>query len=162
MNRVVLVGYMAKEPELKYNKDTVAIMQFTISVRRQFGEKKYDYISCVAFRQQAEYIKQYIHERSLLAVDGRIQTRSYDDAGGVKRYVTEVICEQVQSLNSNPNGGYSNVNAYNDIIPPVKSSNPNASFDDQQLSSDEQKDDSKYNSFAEILKNTDYSEDDLL
>lgn len=160
MNRVVLVGYMAREPELKYNKDNVAIMQFTISVRRQFGDKKYDYISCVAFRQQAEYIKQYIHERSLLAVDGRIQTRSYDDAGGVKRYVTEVICEQVQSLNSNPNGGYSNVNAYNDIIPPVKSSNSISNGDDQ-LSGNEQKDDN-YNSLADILKNTDYSEDDLL
>lgn len=161
MNRVVLVGYMAREPELKYNKDNVAIMQFTISVRRQFGDKKYDYISCVAFRQQAEYIKQYIHERSLLAVDGRIQTRSYDDAGGVKRYVTEVICEQVQSLNSNPSSGYSNVNAYNDIIPPAKSSNQ-ISNDDQQFSSDGQKDDNNYNSLADILKNTDYSEDDLL
>ena len=160
MNRVVLVGYMAREPELKYNKDNVAIMQFTISVRRQFGDKKYDYISCVASRQQAEYIKQYIHERSLLAVDGRIQTRSYDDAGGVKRYVTEVICEQVQSLNSNPNGGYSNVNAYNDIIPPVKSSSSISNGDDQ-LSGNEQKDDN-YNSLADILKNTDYSEDDLL
>ena len=96
----------------------------------------------------------------MLAVDGRIQTRSYDDAGGVKRYVTEVICEQVQSLNSNPNGGYSNVNAYNDIIPPVKSSNSISNGDDQ-LSGNEQKDDN-YNSLADILKNTDYSEDDLL
>jgi len=176
MNRVVLVGRITKDPEIKYTQANVPVVQFTLAVNRPFsgqdGERKADFISCVVWRQQAENLAKYIRKGSQIGVDGRLQVRSYQDNGGVTRYATEVICDQVQFLE--PKGsresGFGDVNTYS--IPPAQSPRNDSSFNQDSGSSmfslkndrgEETNEDSEYqNSFEEILKNTNISEDDLL
>lgn len=103
MNRVVLVGRITKDPELKNipNSNT-SVVSFTIAVNRQFtsksGEKEADFINCVVFNKAAENLSRYIHKGGLLGVEGRIQTRNYQANDGSTRYVTEIICDNVQFL----------------------------------------------------------------
>lgn len=118
MNRVVLVGRLTKDPELKRTNADIPVVQFTLAVDRQFssqnGERQADFISCVVWRQQAENLAKYMRKGSLIGVEGRLQVRTYEDAGGVKRYVTEVVCDQIQFLEKigSREGGYSDVNTY--------------------------------------------------
>ena len=118
MNRVVLVGRLVKDPELKRTTADIPVVQFTIAVNRQFagqnGERQADFISCVVWRQQAENLAKYMRKGNQIGVDGRLQVRTYEDAGGVKRYVTEVVCDQIQFLEKigTREGGYSDVNTY--------------------------------------------------
>lgn len=102
INRVVLVGRLTRDPELRYTESGIAVATFTIAVNRTFtgasGEREADFIQCVVWRKQAENVNQYVGKGSLVGVEGRIQTRSYDDATGNKRYVTEVVCDSVQFL----------------------------------------------------------------
>jgi single-strand DNA-binding protein len=103
MNRVVLVGRITKDPELKNipNSNT-SVVSFTIAVNRQFtsksGEKEADFINCEVFNKAAENLSRYIRKGGLLGVEGRIQTRNYQANDGSTRYVTEVICDNVQFL----------------------------------------------------------------
>ncbi|MDD4212019.1 MAG: single-stranded DNA-binding protein [Bacilli bacterium] len=102
MNRVILVGRITKDPELKRTNSDISYVQFTIAVNRSYqnknGEKQADFISCVAWRQTAELIARYIHKGNQIGLEGQIQTRQYDDPNGITRYVTEVMCEQVHFL----------------------------------------------------------------
>jgi len=102
MNKVVLVGRITKDPELKYTTNNIPVAQFTIAVNRTYqnksGERQADFINCVVWRGQAENFAKYMRKGSLIGVDGQIQTRSYDDANGVRRYVTEVICDSIHFL----------------------------------------------------------------
>lgn len=104
MNRVVLVGRLARDPfELRRSASTdTAIISFTLAVdnRSKREENGADFISCVAFNRIAEFIEQYFKKGLLVAVEGRIQTRSYDDRDGKKVFVTEVVCDNVQILES--------------------------------------------------------------
>ena len=104
MNKAFLIGRLTREPELKYTASNVAIVNFSIAIDRQYtneqGEKETDFINIVAFKKQAENVKKYVTKGSLVAIDGRIQTRNYDDKDGKKVYVTEVLAERVQFLNS--------------------------------------------------------------
>jgi len=101
MNRVVLVGRITKDPEVKTTQSNISICNFTLAVNRQFtdqnGERQADFIYCVAFRRAAELLGQYIKKGALLGIDGRIQTRQYE-VEGTMRYTTEVICDSVQFL----------------------------------------------------------------
>jgi len=101
MNRVVLVGRLARDPnELRRSMNNVAVISFTIAVdnRSKKEDDSADYISCVAFNKTAEFVDNYFKKGLLVGIDGRLQTRNYDDKNGNKVYVTEVVCENVQIL----------------------------------------------------------------
>lgn len=104
MNKVFLIGRLTRNPELRYTSSNIAVATFSIAVDRNFsnaaGEREADFINIVVWRKQAENVKNYMHKGSQVAIDGRIQTRSYDDTDGKKRYVTEVVADNVQFLDS--------------------------------------------------------------
>ncbi|MFD1734964.1 single-stranded DNA-binding protein [Bacillus salitolerans] len=114
MNRVVLVGRLTKDPELRYTPSGVAVATFTLAVNRTFtnqqGEREADFINCVIWRRPAENVANFLKKGSLAGVDGRLQTRSYEGQDGKRVYVTEVVCESVQFLepkgNNTGGGGY--------------------------------------------------------
>lgn len=102
LNRVVLVGRLTRDPELRYTPSGVPVATFTLAVNRPFlnqqGERDADFINCVVWRRQAENVANYLRKGSLAGVDGRIQTRSYEAQDGRRVYVTEVVAENVQFL----------------------------------------------------------------
>lgn len=105
INRVVLVGRLTRDPELKYTTNNIANLRFTIAVNRQFtdqqtGERKADFIGCVAWRTQAENMTKFLKKGSLIGVEGRIETGSYQGQDGQIRYTTDVIADSVQFLES--------------------------------------------------------------
>jgi single-strand DNA-binding protein len=104
MNKAILVGRLTKDPEMRTTSSGIAVTSFTVAVNRpysdQSGEKQTDFINCVIWRKQAENVAKYCTKGSLVAVEGRIQTRSYDHQDGSKRYVTEVVCDSVNFLSS--------------------------------------------------------------
>jgi len=101
MNRVILVGRITKDPDLKKTAQDISVINFTIAVNRNYtdqqGEKQADFISCVVWRRQAENVAKYVSKGMLLGVEGRIQTRQYESETGMK-YITEVLCDSVQFL----------------------------------------------------------------
>ncbi|UII55947.1 single-stranded DNA-binding protein [Cytobacillus spongiae] len=110
MNRVVLVGRLTKDPELRYTPSGVAVATFTLAVNRTFtnqqGEREADFINCVVWRKPAENVANFLKKGSLAGVDGRIQTRSFEGQDGKRVYVTEVVAESVQFLEPrNASGG---------------------------------------------------------
>ncbi|PKE26139.1 single-stranded DNA-binding protein [Macrococcoides caseolyticum] len=111
LNRVVLVGRLTKDPEYRVTPSGVAIASFTLAVNRTFtnaqGERQADFINCIVFRKQADNVNTYLHKGSLAGVDGRLQSRSYDNQEGRRVFVTEVVCESVQFLEpkNSRNGG---------------------------------------------------------
>lgn len=102
INKVVLVGRLTKEPDLKYTPNGVAVATFTIAVNRTFsnqqGDRDADFINCVVWRKPAENAANYLRKGSLAGVEGRIQSRSYEGQDGKKVYVTEVVADAVQFL----------------------------------------------------------------
>lgn len=101
INRVVLVGRLTKEPELITTPSRKCVCSFTIAVNRrthQEGKPDTDFINCVAWNKTADNMASYLHKGSLIGVEGRIQTRSYDNQQGNKVYVTEVLCDSVAFL----------------------------------------------------------------
>ena len=104
MNKVFLIGRLTRDPELRYTGNNTAVATFSIAVNRNFsnqnGEREADFINIVVWRKQAENVKNYLTQGSQVAIDGRLQTRSYDDQNGNKRYVTEVVADNVEFLGS--------------------------------------------------------------
>jgi single-strand DNA-binding protein len=109
LNRVVLIGRLTKDPELRYTPNGVAVANFTLAVDRNYknaqGERETDFIPCVVYRQLAELCANYLAKGKLAAADGRIQIRSYTGQDGQKRWVTEVIAEDVRFLSPKDAGG---------------------------------------------------------
>lgn len=153
MNKVVLVGRITKDPELKYTNNNIPVVQFTIAVNRTYqsknGEKQADFINCVVWRQQAENFAKYMRKGSLIGIDGQIQTRNYDDANGVKRYVTEILCESIHFLESKSSGRSENFGDYQDM-------NQQYSPKPAQRAPEQQK-----NPFEDLTSDFDISNDDL-
>ncbi|MCD7640688.1 single-stranded DNA-binding protein [Listeria monocytogenes] len=117
MNRVVLVGRLTKDPELRYTPAGVAVATFTLAVNRPFkngqGEQVADFIQCVVWRKLAENAANFLKKGSLAGVDGRVQTRNYEGNDGKRVYVTEIAAESVQFLepkNNHAEGFTSNNN----------------------------------------------------
>ena len=112
MNKVFLIGRLTRNPELRYTGNNTAVASFSIAVNRNFsnqqGEREADFINIVVWRKQAENVKNYLQQGSQVAIDGRIQTRSYDDNNGQKRYVTEVVADNVEFLGSKNSSTNSN------------------------------------------------------
>lgn len=104
INNIVLVGRMTRDAELRYTPSNVATASFSLAVNRPFknqaGEREADFINCVIWRQQAENLTNWAKKGTLIAVTGRIQTRNYDNAQGQRVYVTEVVAENFQLLES--------------------------------------------------------------
>ncbi|WP_411955130.1 single-stranded DNA-binding protein [Alkalibacillus sp. S2W] len=104
LNRSVLVGRLTKDPDLRYTNNGVAVANFIIAVNRPFkkqdGEQEADFINCVIWRKPAENLASYMSKGSMVGVDGRIQTRSYDNQEGKRIFITEVVAESVQFLES--------------------------------------------------------------
>lgn len=104
INNTVLVGRLTKDVELRYTPSNVAVATFTLAVNRTFknenGDREADFINCVMWRQQAENLANWAKKGALIGVTGRIQTRSYDNQQGQRVYVTEVVAETFQLLES--------------------------------------------------------------
>lgn len=117
LNRVVLVGRLTKDPELRYTPNGAAVATFTLAVNRTFtnqsGEREADFINCVTWRRQAENVANFLKKGSLAGVDGRLQTRNYENQQGQRVFVTEVQAESVQFLEAK-NGGGSGSGGYNE------------------------------------------------
>ncbi len=110
MNKVILIGRLARDPEMRTTGSGIAVTRFTVAVSRPFnpqnGQPQTDFINCVAWRRQAENIAKYCSKGSQVAVEGRIQTGSYDGADGQKRYTTDIVADNVTFLGSrNTSGG---------------------------------------------------------
>ncbi|WP_138754009.1 single-stranded DNA-binding protein [Paenibacillus sinopodophylli] len=110
LNRVILIGRLTRDPELRYTPAGVAVTQFTLAVDRPFtsggqGEREADFIPVVTWRQLAETCANYLRKGRLTAVEGRIQVRNYENNEGKRVYVTEVIADNVRFLESNKDGG---------------------------------------------------------
>jgi len=117
MNRVVLVGRLTKDPELRYTPNGVPVATFTLAVNRTFtnqqGEREADFINCVIWRKPAENVANFLKKGSLAGVDGRVQTRSYDGQDGKRVYVTEIMAESVQFLEPRSASGDRGEGGYN-------------------------------------------------
>ena len=122
INNVVLVGRMTRDAELRYTPSNQAVATFTLAVNRNFknqnGEREADFINCVIWRQQAENLANWAKKGTLVGVTGRIQTRNYENQQGQRVYVTEVVADNFQILESRAtregqsggsyNGGFNN------------------------------------------------------
>lgn len=104
INRVILVGRLTKNPEYRQTPNGVSVATFTLAVNRSFtnsqGEREADFINVVVFRKQAENVNKYLSKGSLAGVDGRIQSRSYENKEGRRVFVTEVVADSVQFIDS--------------------------------------------------------------
>ncbi|MGN0967392.1 MAG: single-stranded DNA-binding protein [Candidatus Coprovivens sp.] len=102
MNKAIIIGRLTRDPEMRTTTSGTNSTTFTVAVSRNYtsanGERETDFLNCVAWRKQAENIAKYCTKGSQVAVEGRIQTRSYDAQDGTKRYVTEIIADNVTFL----------------------------------------------------------------
>nr|DAS17278.1 MAG TPA: Single strand binding protein [Caudoviricetes sp.] len=116
INNVVLVGRLTRDPELKYTTSNIAVATFSLAVNRNFkdanGERETDFINCVIWRQQAENLANWAKKGALIGITGRIQTRSYENQQGQRVYVTEVVAENFQMLESRAAREGGNGNGY--------------------------------------------------
>ena len=109
MNRVILMGRLTRDPDVRYStgESSTTIARFTLAVDRRIkreGEESADFISCVAFGKQAEFIEKYLHQGTKVVVEGRIQTGSYTNKDGQKVYTTDVVVEQCEFAESKTKG----------------------------------------------------------
>ena len=117
LNRVVLVGRLTKDIELRKTNSNASVCSFTVAVDRRFQSQQQagqtaDFINCIAWRQSADFLSSYAGKGTIVSVEGRIQTRSYDGPNG-KVYVTEVVADNVQIIsNRTGNGMPASTNSY--------------------------------------------------
>src|SRR5690625_4934080 len=162
MNRVVLVGRLTRDPDLRYTPNGVAAANFNIACNRPFrnqqGEQEADVINCVVWRKAAESLANYMKKGSMIGVDGRVQTRSYEGQDGKMVYVTEVMAESVQFLEpkgasqQHQQGGYSGYNQNEQFQQPQTQQRPSQPVDQSQQSR---------NPFQNDGEQIDISDDDL-
>ena len=114
MNKVILMGRLVREPEVRYSSET-AVARYTLAVDRRFrreGEATADFINCVAFGRQAEFAERYLKQGTKVCVTGRIQTGSYTNKDGVKVYTTDVVLDDIEFAESK-NAQSNDAPAYN-------------------------------------------------
>ena len=103
MNKVMLIGRLTKDPDLRYTQSGTAVTNFTLAVNRRYnlnGEQEADFINCVAWNKSAEFVANYFHKGKQMALEGRLQVRSYEGNDGQRRWVTEVVAEQIEFVGS--------------------------------------------------------------
>ncbi len=145
LNKVILMGHMTADPELKQTTSGISVCSFSIGVNRRFskadqGQQSVDFINIVAWRQQAEFVSRYFKKGSCIIVCGSIQTRKWTDAQGQNRYATEVVADEVSfgapaSANQNGNQSYGDRPAGQAYTPaaygaPSFDSTPSANFEE--------------------------------
>lgn len=104
LNRVILVGRLTRDPELRHTASGLAIATFTLAVDRRYknqqGEKQTDFLRCKAWRQRAEFVSSYVTKGRLVAVEGSIETSEVVGQDGQKRYFTDIVCDNITTLDS--------------------------------------------------------------
>ncbi|TDQ38357.1 single-stranded DNA-binding protein [Aureibacillus halotolerans] len=175
LNRVVLVGRLTRDPELRYTPNGQAVANFTLAVDRPFtnqqGTREADFLNCVVWRRQAENVANFLKKGSLAGVDGRIQSRSYDNQEGRRVYITEVVAESVQFLEpksaktggenqgqGNQYGGGYGDDPYASSAPPQNQGSSYGGGNNQGRSNQNQRQDDP---FADEGQPIDISDDDL-
>lgn len=129
MNKVILVGRLARDPELRATGTGVPVCSFSVACDRRFvkqgEERKADFINCIAWRQTGESIAKYFAKGHRIALEGTLQTRSWQDADGKNRYAMEVIVDQWEFAQSKTEGGYSESSqpSYQEMQQPASSVN---------------------------------------
>ncbi len=119
MNRAILIGNLTKDPELRTTPQGISVCSFTIAVNRGFGDKKdVDYIPVVTWRGLADNCSKFLAKGRKVGVSGRIQVRSYDANNGERRYVTEIVADDVEFLSPKGEGGGSGGSRMQDVPPP--------------------------------------------
>ena len=126
MNKVILIGRLARDPEMRTTGSGISVTRFTVAVSRPFtpqgGQPQTDFIGCIAWRRQAENIAKYCTKGSQVAVEGRIQTGSYDGQDGQRHYTTDIVADNVtflgsRSSNENTNSYVPNEPSYSQEMP---------------------------------------------
>lgn len=169
INRAVLVGRLTKDTELRYTTSGTAVGTFSLAVNRQFtnqaGEREADFINCVIWRKAAENFANFTHKGSLVGIEGRIQTRNYENQQGQRVYVTEVVVENFslleprsQNQNSSPAG---NSNFDNHASTPQGSSANDNPFGSPSSASNNNSSAAANDPFASNGQSIDISDDDL-
>ena len=106
MNKVILIGRLTKDVELRNTSNGTPVATFTLAVDRNYtnqnGQREADFINIIAWRKQAEFCEKYIKKGNRIGIEGNIQTRNYEDKNGQKHYITEVVAENIQFLESKP------------------------------------------------------------
>ncbi|MBI0107087.1 single-stranded DNA-binding protein [Bombilactobacillus mellis] len=156
INRSVLVGRLTRDVDLRYTANGTAVATFTVAVNRQFtnanGEREADFINCVIWRKAAENFSNFTHKGSLVGIDGRIQTRNYENQQGQRVYVTEVVVENFALLE--PKSANNNHPSQNNNIPNNNHSNGPAQPTANNTAANE-------DPFADNTQSIDISDDDL-
>lgn len=142
MNKVILMGRLTRDVEMRQTPNGVSLARFSIAVDRRFsgrdGQRQTDFINCAAWRQTGEFISRYFHKGSMIAVVGSIQSRSWDGQDGKKQYATEVVVDEAYFTGSraetntgaSQGGGYQNQNSYQNTSTPAQISGAEPNFDD--------------------------------
>lgn len=151
INTVALTGRLTRDPELRYTANDVAVVSFTLAVNRQFtnsqGEREADFINCVIWRKAAENFAKFTSKGSLVGIDGRLQSRSYDNQQGQRVYVTEVIVDNFSLLESRAESEQRNNDSGSNYNKPTGNANKPATGNNDP--------------FADNSKPIDISDDDL-
>lgn len=120
MNKCIFIGRLTADPELRTTQSGISNCNFKIAVQRRFkdnnGERQADFFNCVSWRQTAEFVTRYFHKGDMIAVEGSMQNRSYDAQDGSKRYITELVVDNVEMCGGGRNAIESNTaNAFQDL-----------------------------------------------
>ncbi len=145
MNKVILIGRLTRDPELRTTPTNLSVATFSLAVSRPFspqngGTPEADFINCVVWRRQAENLAKYCHKGSQIAVEGRIQSRSYNANDGSKRYVTEVMCDNITFLGSKMDNQGSSTGFDNSYGTPIPEQPDNSSIPTTDITEDPFKD----------------------
>ena len=131
MNKAILIGRLTRDPELRTTPTGRNVCQFSVAVSRNFtnanGDREADFINCVVWDKQAENLVKYQKKGNQIAVEGRIQTRNYDDKDGKKVYVTEILASNISFLDSKGTGATGNTSFNNLPEPPMEDTSSNNS-----------------------------------
>lgn len=117
INSVVIMGRLTKDPELKTTQSGLSVASFTVAVDRKYqkgSERQADFLNVVAWRQTAEFVEKYFTKGSMIAIQGSIQTRTYEDKNGNKRTAVEIVADNVSFCGSKGGSGKPNLNVSND------------------------------------------------
>ncbi|GGE53748.1 single-stranded DNA-binding protein A [Pullulanibacillus camelliae] len=163
INRVVLVGRLTRDPELRYTPNGAAVANFTLAINRPFtnqqGDHDADFIQVVVWRRQAENTANFVGKGSLVGVEGRLQTRSYENNEGRKVFITEVVADSVQFLE--PRNARANAPSTNNYSQQPPSNNNNSNSYQPSAPNKGANDPFGDDPFADDSKPIDISDDDL-
>ena len=118
MNKVILMGRLTKDPELKYTQAGVAVCSFSVAVNRRYvkegEERQADFINIVTWRQQAEFVSKYFTKGQMINLCGSLQTRTWEDNNGIKHYATEVVADEINFCGDNRNSSNNTYSSFNE------------------------------------------------